>query len=204
MTKLLRVAAASAALIAFAAALGAGVFVWRASVYAQEPEALLLVASERLQGPYRGSVILAARREGGHVGVILNRPSRVAMGAAFPDCAPCSLVRDPIYFGGPLRFHVVAALTLAAAAPEPASIAMGPGVWLVVQAQAIERLIEASPNASRYFAGHVYWAPGELAAELEQGLFHAKPLDKSKLMLPDTSGLHEELSPASRKGLTAS
>jgi putative transcriptional regulator len=198
MTKLLTVAAALAA--AFAACISVSC----TGAYAQEPQALLLVASERLQGPYRGSVILAAPSEGGHVGVILNRPSRVGMAGAFADCAPCSLVRDPIYFGGPLRFNVVAALTLAAAAPDATSIAMGPGVWLVVQAQAIDRLIEAAPNASRYFAGHVYWAPGELAAELEQGLFHAKPLDKSKLMLPDTSGLHEELSPASRKGLTAS
>lgn len=172
-------------------------------VYAQE-EAVLLVASERLQGPYRGSVILAAPRDGGHVGVILNRPSRVGMREAFADCAPCSLVRDPLYFGGPVRLHVVAALTLAAAAPDATSIAMGPGVWLVVQADAIDRLIAAAPNASRYFAGHVYWAPGELEAALEQGMFHAKPLDKSKLMLPDTSGLHEQLAPASRKGLTAS
>jgi putative transcriptional regulator len=196
MTKLLTVAAALAVAMVVCTVSCTG-------VYAEEPEAVLLVASERLAGPYRGSVILAAPSEGGHVGVILNRPSRVGMREAFSDCPPCSQVRDPIYFGGPVRLHVVAALTLAAAAPDATSIAMGPGVWLVVQANAIDRLIEAAPNASRYFAGHVYWAPGELAAELEQGMFHAKPLDKSKLMLPDTSNLHEQLLP-SRKGLTAS
>jgi len=173
-----------------------------AQAYAQEEEAVLLTASERLQGPYRGSVILAAPYDGGHVGVILNRPTEVGVAQAFRDCPPCSQVHDPIYFGGPVRSQLVTALTLAAAAPDKSSIAMGPGVWLVLKSASIDALLEAAPNASRYFAGHVYWQPGELASELEQGMFHVAPLDKSKLMLPDTSGLHEQLLP--RKGLTPS
>lgn len=198
MRKLFSVAAAIAAALGLSGVTAALV---ASCVYAQE--AVLLVASERLQGAYRGTVILAAPHKGGHAGVVLNRPTQARMGDAFPDCPPCARVREPIYLGGPERTRVVLALTLAEAAPDSSSIPMGPGVWIVIRQQAIDALIEAAPDASRYFAGHVFWQPGELAAELEQGMFHVRPLDKSRLMQPDTSDLYEQLSPT-RKGLTRS
>lgn len=203
MRKLFSVAAAIAAALAVMVACTTASCT---SVYAQEEaaqQAMLLVASERLQGAYRGTVILAAPYRGGHAGVVLNRPTRARMQDAFDHCPPCALVRDPIYLGGPEGARVVLALTLAEAQPDPSSVPMGPGVWIVIRREVIDALIEAAPNASRYFAGHVVWQPGELEAELEQGMFHVRPLDKAKLMLPDTSDLHEQLLPL-REGLTAS
>ena len=165
---------------------------------AQE-KSMLLVAAPNLEGPYRGTVLLAAPGPRSlHVGLILNRPTKAKMAELFPAHAPCNEVVDPVYFGGPEQTRAIVALVRAKASPHPSSIEMAPGVWLVHNGMAVDRVIEATPNAARYFAGFVVWRPGELAAELEKGYFTARPLDPEKLFRPDTSNLYEELAP--RKG----
>lgn len=163
-------------------------------VYAQDVAALL-VASERLQGPYRGAVVLAVPYRSGHVGLILNRPTSVRMAELFPQYEPSKAVHDPVYLGGFEALESIIALTAADRAPHSSAIPMGPGLWLLVKQVAIDQVIENAPNSARYFAGYVRWRPGELAAELEQGMFLLRVLDKTKLFLPDTSGLYEELAP---------
>lgn len=157
--------------------------------------AALLVASERLAGAYRGTVILVAPHNGGHVGVILNRPAGVSMAELFPEHRPSAQVADPVYRGGPAMPETIFALCSADVRPHASAIPMGPGLWLLVEAAAIDAFMEASPTGARYYAGYVGWRPGELLQELEQGMFHLRPLDKSKLFLPDTSSLHLDLAP---------
>jgi putative transcriptional regulator len=158
----------------------------------------LLVAAPNLQGPYRGTVLFAAPGvQGVHVGLILNRPSKVRMAELFPAHAPCTEVRDPVYFGGPEMQDAIFAL-VRGESPHPSSLQVAPGVWLVHNGSAVDRVIEATPNAARYFAGFVVWRPGELAEELRSRYFIRQPLDVEKLFRPDTSTLYEELAP--RKG----
>ena len=51
-------------------------------------------------------------------------------------------------------------------------------VFVTAQGQAVDRIIEQTPNDARYFAGFVGWQPGELAAELEKGWWYAAEPDK--------------------------
>lgn len=158
----------------------------------------LVVASPKLQGYYRGAVILAAPFKDAHVGVILNRPSRYKLSQLFPDHAPSAAVTDPVYFGGPAQPQVMTALVRSETSPHQASIELAPKIWLVFDAGAVDAIIEATPNAARYFAGVVAWERGELLEELRAGEFLLMPVDPAKLFLPDTSKLYEDLAPKPR------
>ncbi len=77
------------------------------SAHSQEGDpdgTVTLVAAPRLVDPdYRGAVLLAAPVENNrHVGVIINRPTGRSLSSLFPEHAPSKLVRDPVYFGGPM------------------------------------------------------------------------------------------------------
>src|SRR5258706_7275118 len=63
-----------------------------------------LVAAPRLVDPdFRGAVLLAVPVDNNrHVGVIINRPTERSLASLFPEHAPSKLVRDPVYFGGPM------------------------------------------------------------------------------------------------------
>jgi hypothetical protein len=66
-------------------------------------DAVLVVATPDLKGPYAGAVMLGVPFRGGHVGVMLNRPGKALMGEAFPDHPPSLLVRDPMRSTGSSR-----------------------------------------------------------------------------------------------------
>lgn len=157
-----------------------------------------VVATPELRGPFKGSVILAVPFEDGHIGIIINRPSDVALVELFPDHEPSRKVKEPVYLGGPVKYDLLFAM-VAGASPHPTAIQFMPGLWLVSHADTIDRIIEQTPNGARYFAGFVAWGHGELLKELADGYFVLREADKSKAMLPDTSGLWNELAPAPKK-----
>src|SRR5688500_19856457 len=68
-----------------------------------QDEAMILVAHPQFRDlEYRQTVLIAAPApNGGHVGVILNRPTRRSLGSLFPEHEPSKKVADPVYYGGP-------------------------------------------------------------------------------------------------------
>jgi putative transcriptional regulator len=54
-----------------------------------------------------------------------------------------------------------------------------PGLVLVVDARAVDRIIETTPNDARYFAGMIVWEPGELDDEVRDGAWEVNPADAS-------------------------
>src|SRR5256885_9765026 len=70
--------------------------------FAQE-EAIILIAHPAFRDlEYRQTVLIAAPApNGGHVGVILNRPTRRSLGSLFPEHEPSKKVVDPVFYGGP-------------------------------------------------------------------------------------------------------
>src|SRR5215813_5988956 len=62
-----------------------------------------LVATNRLEGSiYQETVLVAAPLAPGHIGFILNRPTRVRMETLFPGHAPSRKVANPVSVGGPM------------------------------------------------------------------------------------------------------
>jgi putative transcriptional regulator len=173
-----------AALLAFGAIGAAG---------AQDPERpLLLVASPDLQGPYsRTALLVVPTGEGQHVGFILNRATGVKLGALFPDHAPSAKVVDPVYFGGPEMAGSIFAIVRRD--PGEPSMRLFGDVFVTANANAVDRIIEKTPNDARYFAGFVGWQPGELATELDAGYWYTADPDPALFFRQDTEGLWEEL-----------
>src|SRR5205823_14042209 len=82
---------------------------------AAQDEAMILVAHPAFRDlEYRQTVLIAAPApNGGHVGVILNRPTKRSLGSLFPEHEPSKKVIDPVYYGGPFSRGALVALAKA-------------------------------------------------------------------------------------------
>lgn len=153
---------------------------------------LMLVAAPDLQGVYsRTALLVVPTGSGQHVGFILNRATGVKMATLFPEHAPSAKVVDPVYFGGPEMVDSIFAIVRRD--PGEPSLHLFGDLFVTANANAVDRIIEKTPNDARYFAGFVGWQPGELAAELAAGYWYTAEPDAALLFRKDTEALWDEL-----------
>jgi putative transcriptional regulator len=171
-----------------------------ATALAQE-DALLLVAHPAFRDlEYRQTVLIAAPApNGGHVGVILNRPTRRSLGSLFPEHEPSKKVVEPVYYGGPFSRGALVALVKSDNTPGQGSVLLMKNLYLAFRANIIDHVIESRPNEARYFVGYVGWRAGELKSEIDRGLWSVTNVDVETIFRKDTDGLWEELQQASRR-----
>jgi putative transcriptional regulator len=157
--------------------------------------ALMLVATPRLIDPdYRSTVLLAVPVENNrHVGVIINRPTGRSLSSLFPEHAPSKMVKDPVYFGGPMLRQAVFAVVHIDHTPGPGSIQMMKELFLATQGTVVDHIIEETPNEARYYVGYVAWRPGELKQEVDRGLWYVLDADPDLVFRKDPGSLWEEL-----------
>jgi putative AlgH/UPF0301 family transcriptional regulator len=62
---------------------------------------------------------------------------------------------------------------------------------------AIDRIIETTPNDARYFTGLILWQPGELDEEVRAGAWEVSPADASTVFSVNPEALWENLSTGS-------
>jgi putative transcriptional regulator len=166
-----------------------------------EDDAVILVAHPAFRDlEYRQTVLIAAPApNGGHVGVILNRPTKRSLGSLFPEHEPSKRVADPVYYGGPFSRGALVALVKADSAPGAGSVLLMKSLYLAFRANTIDHVIETTPNEARYFVGYVGWRPGELKSEIERGLWSVHGAALETIFRKDTEGLWEELQSQSRR-----
>lgn len=166
-----------------------------------QDEAIILVAHPAFRDlEYRQTVLIAAPvPTGGHVGVILNRPTRRSLGSLFPEHEPSKKVLDPVYYGGPFSRGALVALVRSDSAPGAGSVLLMKNLYLAFRANTIDHVIETTPNEARYFVGYVGWRPGELKAEIDRGLWTVTGADLDVIFRKDTEGLWDELQQQSRR-----
>jgi len=140
-----------------------------------------LVATPRLAtSEFSETVIITAPLpNGAHIGFIVNQPSQVPLAAVFPDYVPASRVVDPVYHGGPALRQMVFAAVRTPPADAGTILEVMPGLVLVMDTDAIHRIIETTPNDARYFVGLIVWQPGELAEEVQAGAWQVSPPEAS-------------------------
>jgi putative transcriptional regulator len=168
---------------------------------AQEDEAVFLVANPMFRDvDYRQTVVIAAPApNGGHVGVIINRPTRRSLGSLFPEHEPSKKVIDPVYYGGPFSRGALVALVKADATPGTGSVPLMKNLFLAFRASTIDHVIESTPNDARYYVGYVGWQPGELRREIDRGLWSVLDADREVIFRKDTEGLWEEMLQQTRR-----
>ena len=162
---------------------------------------MLLVAHPAFRDlEYRQTVLLAAPApNGGHVGVILNRPTKRSLGSLFPEHEPSKKVVEPVFYGGPFSRGALVALVRSDQAPGGGSVLLMNNLYLAFRANTIDHVIETTPNDARYFVGYVGWRPGELKSEIDRGLWSVQSADIDTVFRKETEGLWEELLQASKR-----
>jgi putative transcriptional regulator len=139
---------------------------------AQPVTTLLLVARPELRDPnFKHSVVLVMNNVApAPAGVILNRPTRIAVSRLFSDVPGLSKLDDKLYFGGPVAIEAVSFLFRAATPPERATRVID-GVYFSTDRALLIKLLdrEKPMDGLRIFIGFSGWAPGQLEAEIERG-----------------------------------
>ena len=175
-----------------------GLALTSANAHAQpsdETNAFVLVATTALRGSnYQRTVILAVPTEGDrHIGVILNRPTRRSLSDLFPEHGPSKKVTDPVFFGGPMSQQAIFAVAQRKDRPGAGSIRLMDDVFLALTAVSVDRIIEETPQKSRFYVGAVIWQPGELRRELLDRYWQVMNPHQDLLFRKDPLGLWEEL-----------
>lgn len=166
-----------------------------------QDQAMILVAHPAFRDlEWRQTVIIAAPApNGGHVGVILNRPTKRSLGSLFPEHEPSKKVIDPVFYGGPFSRSALVALVHTDHSPGAGSVVLMKDLYLAFRANTIDHVIETTPNEARYFVGYVGWLPGELKSEIDRGLWSVLDADIDMVFRKDTDSLWEELLQSSRR-----
>jgi putative transcriptional regulator len=151
----------------------------------------LLVAAPEMRGLYSRTALIVIPAGDRHVGFILNRATDVRLGTLFPGHAPSAKVADPVHFGGPDSANALFAVVRRN--PGSGGVQLFGGLYLVADAEAVDRVIEQTPADARFFAGFVGWQPGELAKEIDAGYWHVTDADAALFFRPDTGSLWDEL-----------
>ena len=168
---------------------------------AEEEDAILLVAHPAFRDlDYRQTVLIATPApNGGHIGVILNRPTRRSLGSLFPDHEPSKKVVDPVFYGGPFSRGALVALVKTDISPGAGTVPVMKNLYLAFRANTIDHIIETTPNDARYYVGYVGWRPGELKGEIERGLWSVLSADLELVFRKDLDGMWEELLQQTRR-----
>jgi putative transcriptional regulator len=158
-------------------------------------DTVFLVANPGFRDPeYRQTVLIASpTSNGGHIGVIINRPTRRSLASLFPEHEPSKKVVDPVFFGGPFSTSALVAVVRGEKSPGAGSLAIMANLHLAINVSTIDRIIEERPNDARYYVGYVGWRPGELRREIDRGLWYVMNPDANTVFRKDTDHLWEEL-----------
>jgi putative transcriptional regulator len=153
-----------------------------------EPGALLVAAPGLLDPNFRRTIVFVIdHRDSGTLGVVLNRPSEVAVVDVLPTWGRHTTRPQAVFVGGPVEQKT--ALCLAALRPghDPR------GIDGVVGVRGPVALVDLDSDPDdlmplvrglRVFAGYSGWDGGQLAAEIDRGDWIVVPALPDDVMVP--------------------
>ena len=165
----------------------------RAAVPADEP--VILVAKPALRDRVYGATILITKPIGNdqHIGFIVNKPTPMTLGRLFPNHEPSQKVAEPVYLGGPVNPELLFVLQQRRDSPGSRSMQVMPDLYLVLERDLVDRIIESGAPQARFFAGIVLWRPGELQSEIDRGFWYVLDAETNLVLRKSTEGMWEEL-----------
>jgi len=158
-------------------------------------EPAILVASSLLDHtPFQQAVVLATPLDdGGHIGFIINKPTGVKLQELFPDDRAAGKVKESVYLGGPAFLESVFALTRKPPESEGVAVPLMPGLFAVMDSDAIDRIIATTPHDARFYLGMMVWKPGALEEEVRQSVWELRPADAEVVLHAKSPGLWKSL-----------
>jgi putative transcriptional regulator len=153
-----------------------------------------LVASPALRDPnFRRTVVLIIEHQAaGTVGVVLNRPSDVAVREVLPRWGPLATVPRALHVGGPVEQRAalcVAALPAGVDAEHTDGMIKMRGGLALVDLEADPELMAPRLRGLRVFAGYAGWGQGQLAAEINRGDWIVVPALPDDVLAPPETDL---------------
>jgi putative transcriptional regulator len=146
--------------------------------------AILISARGELTDPsFADSIVLVMNNLApAPVGIIINRPTPIAVSELFPGLKGVSRLHDKLYFGGPVELDSVWFLFRAAKLPEHAIQAFD-DIYVSADRELLLQLLgrDKPMDGLRIFVGHSGWAPGQLEAEIGRGAWTAKRADSTAI-----------------------
>ena len=140
---------------------------------------LLVARTEVPDSNFKDSVVLVMNNIGpAPAGVIINRPTRIAVSRLFPDLERLAQLDDKLYFGGPVETALVSFLFRTDTPPEHATQVLD-GVHFSTNGELLRKLLgrDKPMDGLRIFIGHSGWAPGQLEAEIARGDWALAPAE---------------------------
>jgi len=157
------------------------------TVPANSLTAILIVAQGAVEDPnFAGSIVVVMNNLApAPVGIIINRPTPIAVSRLFPKIERLSGVKDRVYFGGPVELDTVWFLLRAQAAPKGA-IRVCDGVYVSSSRELLQQLLRRKQpmQGLRIFLGHAGWAPGQLQAEIQGGAWAPRRASAASIFNP--------------------
>jgi len=155
----------------------------------------LLVATPRLKDPNfdRTVVMLLDHTDEGAIGVVLNRPSQLAVAEALPAWSGHAAEPAVVFVGGPVA--PASAICLAQAPEDLDSEGWQPlfdGLGTVDVTRTPEDMA-AGIGGLRVFAGYAGWAPGQLEGEIEAGAWIVAPGGRDDAISAEPSALWRDV-----------
>jgi putative transcriptional regulator len=143
------------------------------------PGTLLVAAPGLLDPNFRRTVVyLIEHRERGSLGVVLNRPSEVALQDVLPAWAPLSSAPPLVFVGGPVDGKTalcLAALRLGHDADGTAGLVAVSGPVALVDLDGDAESLAPRVRGLRVFAGYAGWDAGQLPGEIGRGDWFVVP-----------------------------
>ena len=154
----------------------------------------LLVAAPGLLDPnfHRTVVYVIEHREGGSLGVVLNRPSEVAVRDVLPSWAPLSAQPPSVFVGGPVESETALCLAAVRTGHDPAAVnglVRVRGPVALVDLDADPGALSALLRGLRVFPGYAGWDPGQLHNEVQRGDWIVVPALPDDVLTRKDAGL---------------
>lgn len=151
----------------------------------------LLVATPSLVDPnfHHTVVLLLDVDDTGALGVVLNRPSQVAVHAILPDWPGHLPDPDVIFQGGPVATDSALAVGHVAGDSEPIGFRRVYDGTGIVDLDTPAELVTDIVTGVRIFAGYAGWGPGQLEAEIAEGSWVTVDSVHSDVFGADPEGL---------------
>ena len=187
---------AAAAVICMAGAAFAVTRPWPMSSPHDLAPGKFLVANRHVGGPHfqESVVLLVEYGTTGAVGLVVNKPTGIALSELLPDVEPLKGRSDEAFLGGPVSQQVMVLLFRSDDPPADSHPVTG-DVHFSGSLETLRRVVEASTSQSpfRVYVGYSGWAPMQLEAEVSRGDWLIVPAEAKAIFEMDPAKVWPEL-----------
>lgn len=157
---------------------------------------VFLIASRQLTDPNFAEtvVLLLEYDDSGALGLIINRPTKIALAKLLPEVKELEKRPDVVYVGGPVARERIVLLMRTSRPPDSSGRIFADTYVSSSLATLKQMLSDARSDESFHaYAGYAGWAPGQLDGEVHRGDWHVSPAEEEVVFEKDAGAIWPDL-----------